>query len=307
MQTDFKSTRALSSSITRAASSQTYYTIRLLVDRGQVANACRAYAYFRWVDDWLDGPTRQKSERAAFVDRQTALIENCYRGVCTLDVSAEEQMLVDLIRSDSVGGSGLASYIKNMMSVMAFDSERRGRLISQAELNAYERLLAVSVTEALHHFIGHDQAAPLTAGRYLAAAGAHITHMLRDTWEDIPTGYFNIPAEFLEMHGIAPSDVESVPYRVWVKSRVELARRYFQAGRDYLTQVRNPRCRLAACAYMARFEIVLDMIERDGYVLRRDYGAHKGLGAAGRMSWSILCSILEARQPQAASRALPAD
>ena len=45
---------ALAPSITKAASRQTYYTIRFLVDRERVADAYRAYAYFRWVDDTLD-------------------------------------------------------------------------------------------------------------------------------------------------------------------------------------------------------------------------------------------------------------
>jgi len=45
---------ALAPSLTRAASKQTYYTVRFLVDRERVADAYRAYAYFRWVDDTLD-------------------------------------------------------------------------------------------------------------------------------------------------------------------------------------------------------------------------------------------------------------
>ncbi|HWQ83615.1 MAG TPA: hypothetical protein VN363_03560 [Anaerolineales bacterium] len=53
-----KSSRELASQITRAASQQTYLTIRLLADPGQADDAYRAYAYFRWVDDWLDEPGR---------------------------------------------------------------------------------------------------------------------------------------------------------------------------------------------------------------------------------------------------------
>ena len=44
----------IAASITKAASKQTYYTIRFLADRERVADAYRAYAYFRWVDDRLD-------------------------------------------------------------------------------------------------------------------------------------------------------------------------------------------------------------------------------------------------------------
>ena len=45
---------SLASAITKAASTQTYYTIRFLVDRPRMDDAFRAYAYFRWVDDVLD-------------------------------------------------------------------------------------------------------------------------------------------------------------------------------------------------------------------------------------------------------------
>jgi len=48
-------TPGLASATTKSASRQTYYTIRFLVDRQRVEDAYRAYAYFRWVDDVLDG------------------------------------------------------------------------------------------------------------------------------------------------------------------------------------------------------------------------------------------------------------
>ena len=54
MDTKCKDSGALAATITKAASKQTYYTIRLFVDRGRVEDAYRAYGYFRWVDDVLD-------------------------------------------------------------------------------------------------------------------------------------------------------------------------------------------------------------------------------------------------------------
>ena len=50
------STASLARSITLAASKQTYYTARLLVDRDLVDDFFRAYAYFRWADDIVDAP-----------------------------------------------------------------------------------------------------------------------------------------------------------------------------------------------------------------------------------------------------------
>ncbi|MGP2478123.1 hypothetical protein, partial [Listeria monocytogenes] len=66
---------------------------------------------------------------------------------------------------------------------MAFDADRKGRIITQRELSQYTKHLAVAVTEALHYFIGHDQPPPPSAERYLAVTAAHIVHMLRDTYE----------------------------------------------------------------------------------------------------------------------------
>src|SRR5262245_58308553 len=68
------------STITKAASKQTYYTIHFLVDRERVDDAYRAYAYFRWVDDTLDAEVASGSERSTFIERQKSLLERCFRG-----------------------------------------------------------------------------------------------------------------------------------------------------------------------------------------------------------------------------------
>lgn len=290
-------TASLARSITKAASRQTYHTVALLVDRERTPDAYRAYAYFRWVDDWLDQAARPRAQREAFVRRQKTLIDECYAGAPTSRTTAEEQLLVDLIRGDSASDSGLARYVHNMMAVMAFDAERRGRLISQAELQTYQRSLAVAVTEALHYFIGHDQRTPQTDGRYLSVTAAHITHMLRDTHDDIRAGYFNVPVEFLRAHDLSPFDTTGRSFQTWVQMRAGLARRLFEAGRQYWAQVENGRCRLAAYAYMARLEMVLDVIEGDGYVLRPEYSGCKTLGSAVRMGWSVLQSTRAEAHP----------
>jgi phytoene/squalene synthetase len=287
------SKHVLAASITKAASKQSYYTIRFLVDRDRVDDAYRAYAYFRWVDDWLDQGKIAKSERIAFVERQQMLVECCYLGDPPCDLTAEEMMLVDLIRSDPAQNSGLEAYIRNLMSVMVFDAKRRGRLISQAELTDYSWQLSTAVTEALYYFIGHDQPTPQRSTRYLAATGAHIIHMLRDTYDDIAAGYFNIPAEALCANRLDASDVDAGPYREWVKTRVQLARTCFEAGKRDLALVKNLRCRIAGYAYIGRFEGVLEAIQRDGYLLRSGYPECKHRNAKLSLLFSALRNSLE--------------
>jgi len=283
------------SSITKAASKQTYYTIRFLADRDRVEDAYRAYGYFRWVDDVLDRDSGSGTARKAFLGRQKVLLERCLRGESPKDASNQETMLVRLIQRDHEENSGLRSYLQNMMGVMEFDAGRRGRWISQTELDEYTRRLASGVIDAIHYFVGHDGFAPHEETRYLAVSAAHIAHMLRDTHEDVEAGYYNIPREVLSAGRITPQDVQSDAYRTWVKSRVKLAREYFRAGKAYLGQVRNWRFRLATFAYAARFEWLLDTIEREGYWLRPQYAERKGLGVGVRMGWLALSSMINRR------------
>jgi len=199
----------------------------------------------------------------------------------------------------------LQSYLRNMMQVMEFDAGRRGRLILQAELNEYTHWLATAVTEAMHYFIGHCCYSPHDETRYLAVTAAHITHMLRDTFDDVQAGYYNIPREVLEANQIQPHDIQSKAYRAWVQSRVQVARSYFKAGRDYLSRVENPRCRLAGFAYTARFEWLLDTIGREGYSLRPEYTERKSIGTGLRMGLSTLSALIKVSRRERKTLAQP--
>lgn len=292
----FNAGSELAARITRTASSQAYYTVRFLADKDRRADACAAYAYFRWVDDWIDKRTRPGPDRVAFIDRQVELVDACYGGDRPRDLLPEEQIVADLIQANPGRNTGLAAYIDNLMAVMAFDASRRGRLIAEDELSAYQSSLAVAVTEAMRYFVGHDQESPMTEARYMAVRAAHITHMLRDTREDVEAGYYNVPAEFLNAHGLRPQEVHSAAYKMWVCSRVEQARGYFRSGLQYIARVRNTRYKLACYAYVARFQILLDMIQRDGYLLRPEYPSRRAPRACLRMAWSLLRSTLSVPQ-----------
>lgn len=305
---------SLASAITKAASKQTYYTIRFLVDRPRIEDAYRAYAYFRWVDDVLDaeGPSpsglgdTEQFERRSFLDQQKSLLDQCVRGEAPRDPSDHEAMLVELVRHASAADRGLEAYLRHMMLVMDFDVRRRGRLVSGAELNDYTRWLAIAVTEAMHHFIGNDSAASGDETRYLAVAGAHILHMLRDTCADMRAGYFNVPRELLEAHSIEPGDIHSDAYRAWVQDRVRLARAYLDAGRGYFARVPNRRHRLAGLAYIERFEWLIETLEREDFRLRPRYDERRSLATGLRMTWRVVGWMTGFRGPAAASTGIGA-
>jgi len=278
--------------ITKAGSKQTYYTFRLLTDRDRVQDAFRSYAYFRWLDDLLDCDSGTKPEKVELIKRQQALMEASYQGNQPDDASPEEQMLVDLVQNDGEKDSGLQIYLRNMMAVMAFDVERCGQVISEAELTEYTHLLSTAVTELLFYFIGHEDSPTRTKNRYDAVNGAHVVHMLRDVVEDISAGYINVPGEYINKQQISLDELHSLSFRRWVFGRVKLARQYFKDGRSYIAQVNSFRCRLAGFAYLARFEWMMRAIEQDGYCLRPEYPERKSLKAGLWMFWRTTLSLL---------------
>jgi hypothetical protein len=308
---------SLAAAITKVASKQTYYTIRFLVDRPLVDDAYRAYAYFRWIDDVVDevkptewdAPDAERLVRLRFLERQKALLEACLSGKQPEDVDPHEAMLVELARYADRTDPRLVAYLRHMMRVMEFDVGRRGRLVTRQELDDYTRWLAIAVSEAMHYFIGNGAAAPHDETRYLAVSGAHVVHMLRDTYSDVRAGYFNAPREVLEASSIGPGDVRCDAYRAWVRERVLLARAHFKAGQSYFNHVQSRRHRLAGIAYMARFEWLIETLERNGFTLQAEYAEQQSLATGLRMGAYVVSSLARPRSlrrpavPVAATRA----
>lgn len=276
----------LARSITRSGSIQTYFTARLMVDRDLVDDFFRAYAYFRWIDDVIDVETNSDHERARFISRQKGLIDGLYQKIWKGALSSEEEILSDLIKNDRGGAeSGLQSFIRNMFAIIEFDAHRKGRLIGQDELDWYVNTLGKSVVDGLLYFIGNGSNYPISENKYQAGIGAHITHLLRDMRQDDLGGFINIPREYLESNGIDHSDIEKPAYKKWVQSRVILAREYFAEGKQYLNGLNNLRAKIVGHWYCARFEVVLDTIEKDGYLLRNEYNERRRIITWFKILW----------------------
>lgn len=278
-------TAALARSITKSSSRQSYYTALLLVDRDLVDDCHRAYAYFRWVDDIVDISSQSSEERVSFIHQQVDLINRLYRHERPQGLTPEEEIIADLIANDRGENSGLQSFIRNFLAVLEFDAHRKSRLINEDELAWYSGRLGKSITDAIQYFIRNGYPYPDADNRYMAATAAHITHMLRDMVEDIAEGYINIPREYLQAHAIDLENLDSPPFKAWVCERVKLARGYFRTGKRYLDELDVLRCKIAGYWYCVRFEVVLETIERDGYLLRPEYNERRKLTTWLKMAW----------------------
>jgi phytoene/squalene synthetase len=171
-----------------------------------------------------------------------------------------------------------------MMGIIDFDAHRRGGLISGDELAWYSQTLGASVVDAIQFFIGHKHSYPEANERYLSGIAAHIAHMLRDMRQDIADGFVNIPREYIDQHKLKLDDYDHPALRAWVRRRVEQARILFKQGKRYLDRLKVLRVKIVGDWYAARFDGVLDTIERDDYVLREDYGNRRRLGNWLRMA-----------------------
>jgi phytoene/squalene synthetase len=280
-----QATAKLARSITWAGSKQTYFTGRLMIDRDLVDDFFRAYAYFRWLDDIIDVSARTVKERHSFIRQQKKLIDRLYKNERLDGLTPEEEIVADLISHDRRKNSGLQSFIRNMFAIIEFDAFRIGKTVSYEELVWYSKRLAKSVTDGIQYFISNGYPYPTGDDRYAAAYGAHITHLLRDTLPDTADGFINISREHLRAHGIGPEDINSEPYRIWVRERVKDARSYFREGKRYLDKLDVLRCKIVGHWYTARFEAVLDTIERDGFHLRPDYEERRRLSTWLKIGW----------------------
>ena len=276
-------TARLAHKITWTSSKQSYLTALLLADHDLADDCLRAYAYLRWADDRIDISLKDPEERSAFIEKQKSIIEKLYRRESVDGLCIEETMLAELIGHDRGSDSGLRSFIDHFIAVIAFDADRHARAVSRRELSKYTANLATAVMDGIQYFIGNGHPYPKTHDRNLAVTGAHITHMLRDIPEDLAAGIINIPAEYLNDHGISPMDMRSDRFRAWVREQVQLARYCFQEGRTYIDSLDVLRCKLAGVWYCARFECILNAIERDGYILRAEYPERHCLKAWLRM------------------------
>ena len=276
---------ALARSITWRSSKQSYLTAVLLADRDLVDDCLRAYAYFRWADDRIDRADSDSDDRILFLRRQKALTERCYRCERPADLTPEEEMLADLIAHDRGKPDGLQSFIRNFFWVLEFDALRKGRAVSAQELTAYSAHLAQAVMDGFQYFIGNSCAYPQSPDRTLAVLGAHSTHMLRDMREDLPCGYVNIPGEILPSPALCADDLDGEFFRTWVRQEAGRARRLLRDGKRYIDSLDVLRCKLAGIWYCARFERVLDLIERDGYRLRMDYPERRNLATWMHIAW----------------------
>jgi len=263
---------ATAEQITQKESATLYYLAKLLFNWGTLPIFCLVYAYFRWLDDVLDAPHQSNLTMREIISRQTELLANLYQ---SRDVSLQnqaEEMLQLAIEYDVAHKNYLQNYIMEMFHALEFDAHRRYQSCSHSLLNEYSKNLGQSYTRVLQAFTHAPNTQFLaTDNVYQAGIAAHQAHILRDFYNDIALGYYNISAEDMAKWGWSVNDLAEVDLHEWVQEIVTTAYSSFLTGLQGFSQVKNKRFRFLGYAMSIQYIFILETIQCDDYQLRRCY------------------------------------
>lgn len=256
---DPQASAACAEAIVRRSGTSFFWGMRLLPrPRRQAMYA--VYAFCRTVDDIADRPGDERG-RQAELDGWRAELDRLYDGGRPTEPVAAA--LQPAIRRYGLPKAEFQAVIDGMES----DLLRHNVAPSLAALRLYCRRVAGAVGLLSIRCFGADEpdAEPLAVA---LGEALQLTNILRDLGEDAAVGRLYLPQELLHRHGILERD----PARAIADPRLpavcadlaRLARQRYAEARQLLAGCDRRRLR-PALLMMARYEVLLDRLERAGW------------------------------------------
>lgn len=194
----------MSAVLTKTESPFGYWSSRVFFSQDRRKILFLLYAYFRWVDDTVDKPDFNLDFNHEFIHRQTTIIQAWYMGEsAVLSENLFETMAATAIKEDKKNGSQLQSMITGFLEAIAWDVERRNKIVNQIELDRYSLLLGRSYSEGLLYGLKLNPCeSTYSTPKTLCGVAAHWSHLLRDLSEDLKLGYINISDDDIKQYSI---------------------------------------------------------------------------------------------------------
>lgn len=268
----------ISEGITRDESPTVYSLGKFLFNREALPLFCLCYAYFRWLDDTIDSPNAVNKENQILIAKQKNIFSHSYENGLDFkfkNLNIYEQMLVFLITQDKANGSYLRDCIFDMLLGLEFDAQRRFKTSSHQALEKYSQRLGRSYTNVLQIFTMPTQNTYQTNQGVLAGYASHQVHILRDFYEDISLGYYNVSKRDLTEFGWSPNQLAHVNIRPWVYKNVQKACATFDQGLSELKNCANLRFKLLSYALSSRYIYILGKIIQNDFILLNSYAPSK--------------------------------
>jgi phytoene/squalene synthetase len=169
--------------------------------RGQYLKLC--FSYLRWVDDIVDDPKVNVSDKRNFINRQLKLISNYSNNIFTPIEDTKEAFLYYFIQYGlNRGNNIIIDSVRLMIEGLEMDVQRTERdgIFAESEMNTYINKMSKSFFDVTASFI-------LSEGKYpyqdvIVTTASTKIWMIRDLLQDFESGYVNITREKLAQYNL---------------------------------------------------------------------------------------------------------
>ena len=212
--------------------------------------AMLGYAYMKVLDNVVDEDEDVARARAALAE-QRRILDAAYAGEMEPGgLASPERYGVLFCLHDAERGAGARPHFEAMLDTMEFDIERRGKVFSRAQIEAYFRDVGAATMRYLAHFVSpelelHDAFVHEASTAYL-----HADSMI-DFEKDLHFGVINAPREDVEEFGIdlTPGAARST---AWMAARAPAILASFERAFAELRRVPSARFRMLARLYLGK-------------------------------------------------------
>ncbi|HSP89078.1 MAG TPA: squalene/phytoene synthase family protein [Ignavibacteriaceae bacterium] len=211
----------ISNSYTRKRSIKFWIIAHLLIPREGRKYVYMCFNYLKWVDDFVDNPGIDKSDKLNFIENQLHLLSNLSKGDKVDLKSNEEYFLYYLIQyANSIINYDLIKEIRNSVESIQMDVNRlfKDGIFSFSQLNQYIDKLNRPVFNLTCIFLLPSVKIPEN-NKYVGKFVWKVL-ILRDFFEDLDSGYINISREEIEKYNLNIFDLKNDGNRFnWMKDK----------------------------------------------------------------------------------------
>lgn len=252
---------------TRSETPTVFFLTRILLPKYKFLIFCYCYTYFRWLDDFIDGEDFSRAELVPFMDDQKKLITSVFNDCSNVEARGNlyEQLLICFIKQSIQNGLNIYSPVMRMFSALEFDVNRRFLLSTKASLDAYSYNLGTAYIGFFYSLMVKNDESNQESIKFWAGYAAHLVHIIRDFFQDLSQGFFNISFEDMTRLNVSLTDLKTIEEYHWISDLSKRAWKYFYLGLYEISRIPNWRFRLLAYALSAKYMLLLEQIRSNCY------------------------------------------
>lgn len=222
---------AWASTTLRAANPSAWWLLRVLAPRAGFDQFCRVYGYFRWADDIVDAPGRDRGSVEEFVQAQREAMRRFWSRAHPAGVQPTASLGERAVFSALRAQPGLRVAVDGMWDALEFDSRRGPEPVPALQIDAQVArigdayaaglALCLGVQPAELGSVADAEARGVRRSMCALSRAATVVHQARDVVVDRELGYCNVPIEDLERLAIDFTTATSRDLAPWVRERCQ--------------------------------------------------------------------------------------